>query len=143
NLGIHSYLSHFYQRIKLAHDLLHPSGSIFLQIGQENVHLLRSLFDEAFRRENFVAQIYFRKKMMPLSKKPGCESMGDYILWYAKSKPEALEKMNKLFVSQDTEGNDSWKQVEEPSGKRPLLTPEEIFNHKLLPKGSRVYPTTY
>lgn len=141
HLGIHSYLSHLYHRMKLAQDLLHPSGSIFLQIGQENVHLLRSLLDEAFHRDNFVAQIYFRKKMMPLSKKPGCESMGDYILWYAKSKSEALKKFNKLFVKQETEGDDSWKYVEEPSGNRRPLSTEEISNHKLLSKSSRVYQT--
>jgi adenine-specific DNA-methyltransferase len=141
HLGIHPYLTHLHQRFILAHDLLHASGSIFVQIGQENVHLLRSILDEVFSRENFISQIYFRKKMMPLSKKPGAESMGDYLLWYAKSKPEAEKKLRKLFVAQITEGDSSWKYVEEPNGARREMTDEEIFSHKNLPKDSKVYST--
>ena len=141
HLGIHSYLTHLHHRALLARDLLSPSGSIFVQIGQENVHLLRSVLDEIFERDNFVAQIYFRKKMMPLSKKPGAESMGDYLLWYAKAKPEAEKKLHKLFVRQVTEGDNSWRYVEEPDGARREMTDEEIFKHQNLPRGSRVYST--
>jgi adenine-specific DNA-methyltransferase len=141
HLGIHSYLSHLHQRLLLSRELLAASGSVFVQIGQENVHLVRSMLDEVFGRQNLVAQIYFRKKMMPLSKKPGAESMGDYLLWYAKSKPDAEKKLRKLFVRQITEGDSSWRFVEEPDGSRREMTDEEIFNHQNLPKGSRVYST--
>jgi hypothetical protein len=79
--------------------------------------------------------------MMPLSKKPGAESMGDYLLWYCKSKPDAERKLRQLFVKQATEGDDSWKYVEAPDGTRREMTDEEIFSHQNLPKGSRVYST--
>jgi adenine-specific DNA-methyltransferase len=61
-LGIHSYLIYLQDRIKLAHELLHPSGSIFIQIGDENVHLVRTILDETFGPKNFIAQIILRKK---------------------------------------------------------------------------------
>jgi hypothetical protein len=54
--------------------------------------------------------------MMPLSKKAGCESMTDYILWYAKSKDESEEKINQLFLTQSIEGDTSWNHMELSSG---------------------------
>jgi adenine-specific DNA-methyltransferase len=141
SLEIHSYLSFLRDRLKLALELLHSSGSVFVQIGEDNLHLVRTILDEIMLPKNFVAQIIFRKKMMPLSKKPGCESMVDYILWYAKSKSEAEKKIHQLFRSQVIEGDTSWSNVELPNGTRRELTTEEIANHKLLPKGSRVYQT--
>ena len=61
--GIHSYLTYLRERLTLARDLLSPSGSIFVQIGDENVHLARSLLDEVFGSTNFVSQIAFRTKI--------------------------------------------------------------------------------
>ena len=59
-LGIHSYLSYLRDRLLVARDLLTESGSCFVQIGDENVHLVRSLMDEVFGSENFVSQITFK-----------------------------------------------------------------------------------
>ena len=59
--GIHSYLTYLRDRLTVARDLLHESGSIFVQIGDENVHRVRALMDEVFGEENFVAQIVFQK----------------------------------------------------------------------------------
>src|SRR5664279_2997153 len=81
--GIHSYLTYLRDRLTVARDLLTESGSIFMQIGEENVHLIRALLDEVFQPENFVAQISFRKKLMPLGGKT-LEGMADYIIWYSK-----------------------------------------------------------
>ena len=65
--GIHSYLTYLRDRLTVARDLLTDSGSIFVQIGDENVHLLRSLLDEVFCvSENFCSLVTFRKKTMPL-----------------------------------------------------------------------------
>ena len=64
--GIHSYLTYLRDRLTVARDLLTDSGSIFVQIGDENVHRVRSVMDEVFGEENFIAQISFRKKLMPL-----------------------------------------------------------------------------
>src|SRR3954468_19035432 len=60
-LGIHSYLTYLRDRVAAARDLLTESGSVFIQIGDENVHIVRSVLDEVFGSENFVAQITFRK----------------------------------------------------------------------------------
>jgi adenine-specific DNA-methyltransferase len=79
--------------------------------------------------------------MMPLSKKAGCESMTDYILWYAKSKDESEEKINQLFLTQSIEGDTSWNHMELSNGTRRTLTSSEIRNHSLLPQGCRVYQT--
>ena len=60
-LGIHSYLSYLRDRLLIAKELLHPSGSCFVQISDENVHLVRCLMDEVFGSENFVSLISFKK----------------------------------------------------------------------------------
>lgn len=140
-LGIHSYLAYLRDRIKVAAELLHSTGSIFIQIGDENVHLVRAILDEVFQPTNFMAQVIVRKKMMPLSKKPGCESMTDYLLWYVKSKDDAEKKIRQLFRPQDIEGDKSWNHVALDDGSRRQLTQAEISNHKLIPKGGRVYQT--
>ncbi len=80
--GIHSYLTFLRDRILVCHDLLSDSGSIFLQIGDENIHIVRTLLDEIFGTENFHALITF-KKTLPLGSS-GLASISDYILWYAK-----------------------------------------------------------
>ena len=140
-LGIHSYLTYLRDRARLSRDLLSQTGSLFIQIGDQNVHLVRSIVDEIFGPDNFMAQIIFRKKMMPLSKKPGCESMTDYLLWYVKSKPDAEKVINQLFIKQRVEHDLSWKFVQLPDGSRREMTKAEIANHSLLPAGSRVYST--
>ncbi|OOP55194.1 MAG: hypothetical protein AYP45_16060 [Candidatus Brocadia carolinensis] len=83
-LGIHSYLTHLRDRLHLAKELLHESGSCFVQISDENVHLVRCLMDEVFEKENFVSLITF-------SKTSGQSSIlipevSDYLLWYCKKK---------------------------------------------------------
>lgn len=83
-LGIHSYLSYLRDRLLLARELLADSGSVFVQISDENMHLIRNMCDEIFGAENFIAQINFRKKTMPLGAKY-IEQMGDYIIFYAKN----------------------------------------------------------
>ena len=80
--GIHSYLTYLRDRLTVARDLLTESGSIFVQIGDENVHLVRSLMGEVFGEENFVSEISFAKTTgfsgSTLS------NVSDYILWYAR-----------------------------------------------------------
>lgn len=82
--GVHSYLTYLRDRLTVARDLLSPSGSVFVQIGDENLHRVRAVMDEVFGVENFVAQIQFKKTggfdagAIP--------SICDYILWYARNK---------------------------------------------------------
>ncbi len=82
-LGIHSYLSYWRDRLVAARELLTETGSVFVQIGDENVHLVRSLLDEVLGADNFQAMINYRS-MTPLSQK-GMARVYDYILWYSKN----------------------------------------------------------
>ena len=82
--GINSYLTYLRDRFTLSRDLLNESGSIFLQIGDENVHRVRAILDEVFGEENFVAQITFRVKSALFVSHLARTT--DFILWYAKDK---------------------------------------------------------
>ena len=81
--GIHSYLSYLRDRLTLARDLLTESGSVFVQIGDENVHRVRALMDEVFGTENFSSLITVRKTGGLGSS--GLTGISDFVLWYAKS----------------------------------------------------------
>ncbi|MBK8121784.1 MAG: site-specific DNA-methyltransferase [Sulfuritalea sp.] len=93
-LGVHSYLAYLRDRLMVAKELLTDSGSIFVQISDENLHRVRAVMDEVFGAENFCAQIYFIKT----SGKGGdyLDPVGDYLLWYAKDKPAT--KTNNIFL---------------------------------------------
>ncbi len=93
-LGIHSYLAYLRDRLTVARELLTGSGSIFVQIGDENVHLVRNVMDEVFGSENFVVQIIFLTTSGFVTNE--LTRAGDYILWYGKSK-DAQIKYRKLF----------------------------------------------
>ena len=80
--GIHSYLTYLRDRLTVARDLLTESGSIFVQIGDENVHRVRSLMDEIFGDENFVANIYFARP--EVHSDDNILVQLSIILWYAK-----------------------------------------------------------
>ncbi len=83
--GIHSYLTYLRDRLTVARDLLTESGSIFVQIGDENVHRVRALMDEVFGDENFVSQIVYRTTTGKAS--AALDSTRDFVLWYARSLP--------------------------------------------------------
>lgn len=93
-LGRHSYLSYLRDRCLLAKEMLQDSGSIFVQISDQNLGLVRDVLDEVFGEENFVAVINF-KTMMPLESGK-IESVVDYLCWYAKSKP--VMKYHNIWV---------------------------------------------
>jgi len=85
HLGKHSYLSYMRDRLRICHDLLADSGSVFVQISDENVHLVRNLMDEVFGQENFVCEIIFTKTT-GLGQQL-LDPINDYLLWFAKDKP--------------------------------------------------------
>ena len=103
--GLHSYLTYLRDRLLLARDLLLPSGSVFVQISDENIHHVRELLDEIFGSLNFVSLIPFRKKTMPLGAKH-LESVNDYLLWYARD----IERMKyrHLYVLRATSRFGNW-----------------------------------
>ena len=102
-LGIHSYLAYLRDRLVVARDLLTETGSIFVQIGDENVHLVRSLLDEIFGSENFISLISFRKTSGATT--DFLAGINDYILWYARSRDQA--KYRQLFRPKATSDDDS------------------------------------
>jgi adenine-specific DNA-methyltransferase len=95
-LGIHSYLTYLRDRLLLAKELLHVSGSIFVQISDENVHLVRNLMDEVFGKEHFLVLICYRRLGMMIGS--GVQSSAHYLVWYAKDIDKV--KQRKLFSSQ-------------------------------------------
>ncbi len=96
-LGVHSYLAYLRDRLLIAKDLLTDSGSIFVQISDENVHRVRCIMDEVFGSENFINQLIFTKTRS-LVASDFVTTICDYILWYAKDRDLAKEKMKKVFL---------------------------------------------
>ena len=135
-LGIHSYLSYLQERLYLARELLAASGSIFVQSGDRNVHLVRNVMDEVFGARNFVAIIPFRKKTMPLGARH-LDGMVDFLVWYAKDL-ESL-KYHQLYLEQDIQGEFHWKAYDTPAGQTCRMTPEQQGDHRLLPPGARPF----
>jgi adenine-specific DNA-methyltransferase len=136
--GIDSYLAYLRDRFVLAREMLSESGSIFVQIGDENVHLIRCVLDEVFSRESFVSQITFRKKLMPLGAKT-LENMSDYLLWYAKDRETV--KYRQVFSPTLPDPRARWTGLELTDGSRRLLTTEERQSLIAAPEGSRVFGT--
>jgi adenine-specific DNA-methyltransferase len=141
-LGLHSYLSYLRDRLLLARELLTDSGSVFVQISDENVHHVRELMDEVFGEENFISLIPFRKKTMPLGT-IYLEQMSDFILWYGKEtydqSGKAKTKYQKLYLDRSVEGefHHCWYELADNSRHR--MSIHQLYNHSLLPSGARVY----
>jgi hypothetical protein len=136
-LGIHSYLTYLRDRLLLARELLAESGSIFVQINDENLHLVRCLLDEVFGRENFVAVITFKKGMALRS--VSLPSVVDYLIWYARSRQEM--KYYSLYIPKTPLEDEEYRQVDLPSGENRKLFREEILEPRFLPEGSRIFAT--
>lgn len=137
-LGIHSYLSYLRDRLIIAKELLNDTGSCFLQIGDENVHLVRSVMDEIFGSENFMSLITF-KKNLPLGS-AGLPGISDYIIWYAKDKSKV--KFRKLYEDKPAGLGTGYTWVELADGNRRKMTSEERRDLSLLPKNSRIFFTS-
>ncbi len=135
-LGIHSYLTYLRDRLLLAKELLTESGSCFVQISDENVHLVRNLMDEVFGVGNYCSQIVFKKKSGLTTSQ--VESTYDILLWFWKNR-DAL-KFNKLYESKEAGVGETtgrrYDQVESPDGRiRRPMSKEERDNPNLIPKG--------
>ena len=134
--GIHSYLGYLRDRLVVARDLLSDTGCVFVQISEENVHKVRAILDEVFLEDNFISQISFRKKTMPLGA-AYMEQMHDYILMYGKNK--STVKFRRLFREYLPEGEQDWKWGMDESGVFRELSLAERNNFSLIPKGMHVY----
>ena len=131
---IHSYLTYLRDRLTVARDLLTESGSIFVQIGDENVHRVRALMDEVFGEENFAALIYFLKTTGKGSQ--FLDSSGDYILWYAKdAKSSKVRPLFKFRTEQTLEEQYNMASVDNCDYHR--LSKRELQTPSLLPENNR------
>src|SRR5712692_1127204 len=134
--GIHSYLTGLRDRLMVARDLLTESGSIFVQIGDENVHLMRCLMDEVFGSDNAVELIAFRTKNMTLGGTL-LEGVCDYLIWYAKDKKAV--KFRKVFRPTEASGDSHWNRCVMPDGSKRTMTSDEIDDNRRLPDGAEIY----
>ncbi len=113
-LGIHSYLAYLRDRLVVVRELLTESGSIFVQIGDENVHLVRSLLDEIFGSENCVVTICFKKKAY--QEAAALAPVNDYILWYGKNRDSL--RYRPLYVENIFSGDvGKYSKIESPDGR--------------------------
>ena len=135
--GVHSYLTYLRDRLTVARDLLTDSGSVFVQISDENVHRVRALMDEVFGEQNFVSEI--------ITKKSGgmgqaqIDNVADFILWYGKEK-ESI-KYRPLFDMKvlDSGPGMRYRTVQEADGCTRPMTKKEVENPASLPIDSRVF----
>lgn len=136
-LGIHSYLTYLRDRLLLAKELLHESGSCFVQISDQNVHRVRDLLDEVFDSSNFVSLIaYATSGGFPSG---ALSRAGDYLLWYARNKTQLKYRQVLREKPTDVTLLDEYDQLEEKDGSRRPLTKDEKSGSRALPDGARVY----
>ncbi len=133
-LGIHSYLAYMRDRLVAARDLLTESGSIFVQIGDDNVHLVRSLMDEVFGSDNFVSLITFKKTAGATA--DYLAGVVDYLVWYAKDMDYIKYRPVYLDKFSGGQGGGQYTSIEEPNGTRRKATPAE---REFTPSGMRVF----
>lgn len=138
-LGIHSYLTYLRDRLLLARDILHESGSIFVQISDENAHYVREILSEVFGSENFVSTIFFKTTggfdSSTLSR------VGDYLLWFAKDNTKL--KFRKLYEEYNPQvGEVGYNWIIFPDGESRGLTAEEKRNPSIIPVDGKIYKAT-
>ena len=112
--GIHSYLTYLRDRLTVARDLLTESGSIFVQIGDENVHRVRALMDEVFGEANFVSQIGFAKTSGSTDDYLGQTT--DYLLWFARDKKQVKFRQSLKEKKAGEPGGTNYNRLRDPSG---------------------------
>jgi adenine-specific DNA-methyltransferase len=137
-LGIHSYLAYLRDRLVTARELLSESGSLFIQISDENVHLVRSLLDEVFGSENFVSQIIFTKTSSATAE--NLATVNDYILWYGKSKGSL--KFRPFYLKRQTPFEDpdsKYDQIQLSNYTRRALSFNERNGLNLVDDEARIY----
>lgn len=133
-LGVHSYLSYLRDRLVIAKELLGESGSCFVQISDDNIHLVRNLMDEVFGSENFINIITFRTTSGLGSK--FLATSGDYVIWYGKNKDSV--KYRQLFTDKEFGAGTMFKYLELENGDIRTMTKEEAESGRI-PQNSRPF----
>ena len=135
-LGIHTYLSVMRDRLLLARELLSETGSVFVQIGNENIRLLRSILDEVFEARNQVATIPFVKTAGQTSRLLSITN--DYLLWYAKDIDQVKYRQVYRKREPGDEGTTGYTQAIDADGNIRNLTAQEQGDHSLITDGLKV-----
>lgn len=138
-LGIHSYLAYLRDRLVVARELLTESGSIFVQIGDENVHLVRCLLDEIFGSENFISMLSIRTTSGAGSFAGGTNTIAgvtNFVLWYCRE--QETVKYRQIYKDKGIEDGtaEAYTSIEDASGIRRRLKPGELSNG--VPPGARL-----
>lgn len=133
-LEVHSYLTHMRDRLMVARELMAETGSIFVQISEENVHRLRVLMDEVFGSDNFVRMISY-VTTSGFAATNVISRAGDYILWFAKDAKKM--KVNPVWAHSPDRAGYTWLELSD--GTRRRMTKEEIVGTEPIPKGSRIF----
>ena len=136
-LGIHSYLTYLRDRLLLAKELLTDSGSVFVQIGDENPHLVRGILDEVFGARNFCSEIAYAKTTTTTGKRlPGTH---DLIVWYARDISRVKYRQLYLSKSVGHHGAANYSRIQLSDGSRRAMSHSERVNPATLPPGARPY----
>jgi adenine-specific DNA-methyltransferase len=133
--GIHSYLTYLRDRLTVARDLLTESGSIFVQIGDENVHRLRALMDDVFGVDNFVSLISVAKTTSSTNEL--LSGISDYIVWYGKHKESTKYRAPLKVKEVGGDGSAHYNGVVLPDGSRRPATLDEKSGRESLPQTQR------
>ncbi|MDX0072492.1 site-specific DNA-methyltransferase [Sinorhizobium meliloti] len=135
--GIHSYLTYLRDRLMVARELLTESGSIFVQISDENVHRVRAVMDEVFGEENFISEIAYSKTtgrglaLLPTS--------FDFIIWFSKNRSAVKYRQPLLVKEHGGEGLDTYHFTRQPAEAPRRMTPDEKADAGLLEPGALVF----
>lgn len=135
--GIHSYLTYLRDRLTVVRDLLADSGSVFVQIGDENMHRVRGILDEVFGVDNCVAVIPFAKTGGQTAEH--LSEVCDYLIWYGKSKAHLKYRQPFVLKSRGGTGSGEYSWIEPTPGERRRATKEESDDVSLLPEGTRFF----
>lgn len=139
-LGIHSYLSYLADRLYVARELLAESGSIFVQMNQENVHLVRNVLDEVFGRGNFIGMIIFTKTGGMSSR--GLAGIYDCLLWYGKNAEVLRYRQIYEKKTYGGAGTSGYTLLEAPDGSWRSMTAKERDDVSAIPAGYRIFDGT-
>jgi adenine-specific DNA-methyltransferase len=140
-LGIHSYLAYLRDRLIVTRDLLTETGSVFVQIGDENIHLVRCVLDEVFGADNFVSLISFRKTSAVSSPMARVNVLGgvcDLLVWYAKNRESVKYRQLYIEKSVDTDVAGVYQWIQLPDGTRRRINSEERETGRV-PERARVF----
>jgi adenine-specific DNA-methyltransferase len=135
--GVHSYLSYLRDRLIIARDLLADSGSIFVQIGDENIHRVRAVMDEVFGDDNLIAQVSVEKTSSQTQ--DYLAPVTDYLIWFAKQRDRLKYRPLWREKSSEQAGFSEYSRIRLPSLSRRHLSSEELRDPTRFIAGAKIY----